>query len=94
MVQRGFLVVAMLLSKNPEQIEDYELDLDKIIEKNVIDKLDHMLYGIGSSNQVLRTSQSNTKLSTLQTSDNMDDRPLNVVFDCYCGHEWFKVGKI
>lgn len=23
----------------------------------------------------------------------MDDRPLNVVFDCYCGHEWVKVRK-
>jgi len=37
-----------------EQIKDYELDIDMIIEKNVISKLDHILYGIGLSNDMLR----------------------------------------
>lgn len=40
--------------QDPEQIKDYTLDIEKIIEKNIIDKLDHMLYGIGGSNSVLR----------------------------------------
>ena len=37
-----------------EQIDQYELDIDLIIEKNVISKLDHILYGIGLSNDLLR----------------------------------------
>ena len=49
--------------QDPDQIKDYVLDLDKIIEKNVIDKLDHMLYGIGSSNQVLRESTKQYKIT-------------------------------
>jgi len=37
-----------------EQIKDYELDIDTIIEKNVISKLDHIMYGIGLDNDLLR----------------------------------------
>lgn len=40
--------------QNPEQISDYMLDIDLIIEKNVISKLDHILYGLGLSNEMLR----------------------------------------
>lgn len=36
------------------QIKDYTIDLDTIIEKNIISKLDHILYGIGLSNSMLR----------------------------------------
>ena len=36
------------------QIAAYELDLDRIIEKNIIGKLDHIMYGIGLSNDMLR----------------------------------------
>ena len=36
------------------QIGEYELDLEMIIEKNIINKLDHVLYGIGLSNDMLR----------------------------------------
>ena len=36
------------------QIEDYTLDIEKIIEKNIIGKLDHIMYGIGLSNDMLR----------------------------------------
>ena len=37
-----------------EQIREYELDLEMIIEKNIVNKLDHVLYGIGLSNNMLR----------------------------------------
>jgi DNA polymerase elongation subunit (family B) len=36
------------------QISDYTLDIDMIIEKNIIGKLDHIMYGIGLSNDMLR----------------------------------------
>jgi DNA polymerase elongation subunit (family B) len=36
------------------QIKNYELDIEKIIEKNIIGKLDHIMYGIGMSNDMLR----------------------------------------
>ena len=36
------------------QVEDYTIDLDTIIEKNIIGKLDHILAGIGLSNDMLR----------------------------------------
>ena len=36
------------------QIKKYELDIEKIIEKNIIGKLDHIMYGIGLSNDMLR----------------------------------------
>jgi DNA polymerase elongation subunit (family B) len=36
------------------QISEYEIDIDLIIEKNIISKLDHILYGIGLSNSLLR----------------------------------------
>ena len=36
------------------QIADYTLDIEKIIEKNIIGKLDHIMYGIGLSNDMLR----------------------------------------
>ena len=36
------------------QIEDYTIDIDTIIEKNIISKLDHILSGIGLSNDMLR----------------------------------------
>lgn len=36
------------------QISAYELDLERIIEKNIIGKLDHIMYGIGLSNDMLR----------------------------------------
>ncbi len=37
-----------------EQIDEYSLDIDMIIEKNVISKLDHIMSGIGLSNDMLR----------------------------------------
>lgn len=37
-----------------EQIGAYELDIDLIIEKNIISKLEHIMYGIGLSNDILR----------------------------------------
>ena len=37
------------------QIENYQLDINRIIEKNIIDKLDHIFYGIGLDNAVLRS---------------------------------------
>jgi len=37
-----------------EQIDGYELDIDLIIEKNVISKLEHIMYGIGLNNDMLR----------------------------------------
>lgn len=37
-----------------EQIENYDLDIETIIEKNVISKLDHIMYGIGLDNDMLR----------------------------------------
>ena len=40
-----------------EQIDDYELDIDLIIEKNIINKLDHIMYGIGLSNNMLREEE-------------------------------------
>lgn len=40
--------------QDPEQIKEYELDIELIVEKNVISKLDHILYGIGLSNNMLR----------------------------------------
>jgi len=43
--------------QEPDQIKDYTLDIEKIIEKNIIDKLDHMLYGIGGNNSVLRAQK-------------------------------------
>jgi len=48
--------------QDPEQITDYMLDIEKIIEKNIIDKLDHMLYGIGGNNSVLRTQKRQYKM--------------------------------
>ena len=36
------------------QIKDYELDIELIIEKNIIKKLDHIMYGIGLDNNMLR----------------------------------------
>ncbi len=36
------------------QIKDYTIDIDTIIEKNIISKLDHILSGIGLSNSMLR----------------------------------------
>lgn len=36
------------------QIKDYEIDIEKVIEKNIIGKLDHIMYGIGMSNAMLR----------------------------------------
>ncbi len=39
------------------QIEEYELDIDMIVEKNVINKLDHIMYGIGLSNDMLRDEE-------------------------------------
>lgn len=36
------------------QISEYSIDIDLIIEKNIISKLDHILYGIGLSNSLLR----------------------------------------
>ena len=40
------------------QIEGYELDINRIIEKNIIDKLDHILYGIGLDNNTLRKEEA------------------------------------
>ena len=39
------------------QIAAYELDLDGIIEKNIIG-VDHIMYGIGLSNDMLRPKVS------------------------------------
>ena len=38
----------------PEDIDDYEIDVEKIIEKHVVGKLDHIMYGIGLSLDDLR----------------------------------------
>ena len=38
----------------PEDIEGYEIDVEKIIEKHVVGKLDHIMYGIGLSLDDLR----------------------------------------
>ena len=35
------------------QIDDYELDLEMIIQKNIVDKLDHIMYGIGLDKSML-----------------------------------------
>ena len=34
-------------------IDDYVIDIDKIIEKNIISKLEHIMYGLGVSNSIL-----------------------------------------
>ncbi len=39
---------------DPEQIKDYEIDVEKIIEKHVVGKLDHIMYGLGLSLDDLR----------------------------------------
>ena len=44
------------------QIEEYELDIDMIVEKNVINKLDHIMYGIGLSNDMLRDEEGRTAI--------------------------------
>lgn len=36
------------------QIRDYVIDIDLLIEKNIISKLEHMMYGLGLSNDILR----------------------------------------
>lgn len=36
------------------QVTDYELNIELIIEKNIINKLDHIMYGMGLSNDLLR----------------------------------------
>ena len=36
------------------QISEYEIDIEKIIEKLIISKLDHIFYGIGLDNDILR----------------------------------------
>ena len=36
--------------------------IKKIVEKNIIDKLDHMLYGIGGKNNVLRSQKIRYKM--------------------------------
>ena len=41
------------------QIEGYKLDIETIIEKNVISNLDHIMYGIGLSNEILRNPHTN-----------------------------------
>ena len=41
----------------PEDIEDYEIDVEKIIEKHVVGKLDHIMYGIGLSLDDLRPTR-------------------------------------
>lgn len=38
----------------PEDINDYDIDVEKIIEKHVVGKLDHIMYGIGLSLDDLR----------------------------------------
>ena len=44
----------LCLLSEPEDIEDYEIDVEKIIEKHVVGKLDHIMYGIGLSLDDLR----------------------------------------
>ena len=41
----------------PEDIEDYEIDVEKRIEKHVVGKLDHIMYGIGLSLDDLRPTE-------------------------------------
>ena len=41
-----------------QQIDDYVIDIDKIIEKNIISKLEHIMYGLGVSNDILRNDAS------------------------------------
>ena len=38
----------------PEEIDAYEIDVEKIIEKHVVGKLDHIMYGLGLSLDDLR----------------------------------------
>jgi len=45
-----------------EQIKDYVLDIDTIIEKNVISKLEHIMYGMGVSNDILRCEEHISQL--------------------------------
>jgi len=37
-----------------EQIKSYEIDVEMVIEKHIISKLDHIMYGLGMSNDELR----------------------------------------
>jgi len=50
------------------QIKNYELDIDLIIEKNIISKLDHIMYGIGLDNNMLRPKKK-YEGKTLDISD-------------------------
>ena len=46
-----------------EQISEYEIDVEKIIEKHIIGKLDHIMYGIGMSLNDLRPEKKSFKVS-------------------------------
>jgi DNA polymerase elongation subunit (family B) len=46
-----------------EQISEYEIDVEKIIEKHIIGKLDHIMYGIGMSLDDLRPEKKSFKVS-------------------------------
>ena len=48
---------------DPEQIKDYEIDVEKIIEKHVVGKLDHIMYGIGLSLDDLRETEQKFKVA-------------------------------
>jgi DNA polymerase elongation subunit (family B) len=46
-----------------EQISEYEIDVEKIIEKHIVGKLDHIMYGIGMSLDDLRPEKKSFKVS-------------------------------
>jgi len=48
------------------QISEYEIDIEAIIEKNIISKVNHILYGIGLSNSMLRESEADAKFEDFQ----------------------------
>ena len=52
--------------QDASQISRYVLDIDEIIEKNVISKLEHIMYGLGVSNDILR---NDSRMDELRLED-------------------------
>ena len=52
--------------QDANQISQYVLDIDEIIEKNVISKLEHIMYGLGVSNDILR---NDSRMDELRLED-------------------------
>jgi len=49
-----------------EEIEAYTIDYEKIIEKNIIAKIDHIMYGIGLSNDIFRVKTADEEFKKLK----------------------------